>query len=171
MKRYKSFKAIGGDTQPQTEEFFQPTATPITEIPLQDVPPHVQHQQFTSNAIRNHHRPNYDLRYTQQQHRQGIQHPGIQHPGMQHPGMHHQDMYHPYPPHSEPILQPHEYRRRVKYVDDEVEDECKVILKHIKACKKCKRKYGNKGINKYVTIIIALIVVIMVLLTKVIDNL
>ena len=167
MKRYKSFKTMN---EPQeTNEFFQPSATPINEIPLYDVPSHMQ-QPNVRNAIRKNQmkipRPQeYDQHFQphmQQPMQQQFQHHIQQQFQQQFQPHIQQPMQQQFQHHMQPLLPVHAYKEEV--------DVCKQMMKHLKECKKCKKKYGNKGINKYITIIIALIVIIMVLLTKVIDN-
>lgn len=50
------------------------------------------------------------------------------------------------------------------------ETMCSKMEKHIRACKKCMKKYGQKKVNTYVMIIGALLLFIMFLLTKLVDK-
>jgi hypothetical protein len=149
MKRYKSFKAMGGGDIPQhhhqVEENY--ASTPISNIPLYDVPSHVQHgnnqyahyEAAASRAIRNYGdspgRNNYEY-YTRDT-----------------------------PPH-----QPSQPRRSMIVDDDtEITITCKQIAEHIKKCKKCKKKYDQTS-HVYMSIIMILILFTMFLLTKIADK-
>ncbi len=166
MKRYKSFGETGKPTAARRTMSID-QYTPTQNIPMMDVPQHVQYQEyqredegvgFSNRAIRNfNHNTGYNPQYNQPQYTQPQ----------------YQPQYQPQPQYTQPQYPP-QYNPPQYNQSQEIpsykEDICDRVLKHIKNCPSCNKKYMNNDVNYYITIIVGLLLFIMFLLTKIIDK-